>query len=37
MRFTYAESMCDPAQYPTLAIEAERAGFASFTVPDSLC
>lgn len=37
MRFTFAESMCDPAQYLPLAVEAERAGFHSFTVPDSLC
>lgn len=37
MRFTFAESMCDPSQYLPLAIEAERAGFSSFTVPDSLC
>lgn len=37
MRFSYAESMCDPAQYPVLAMEAERAGFDSFTIPDSVC
>jgi len=37
VRFTYAESMCDPAQYLPLAAEAERAGFDSFTVPDSIC
>lgn len=37
MRFTYAESMCDTAQYLPLAVEAERAGFHSFTVPDGLC
>ena len=37
MRFTYAESMCDPDQYFTLAIEAERAGYASFAVPESIC
>lgn len=37
MRFTFAESMCDPSHYLPLAIEAERAGFSSFTVPDSLC
>jgi probable F420-dependent oxidoreductase len=37
MRFTFAESMCDPSQYFTLAIEAERAGYHSFTVPDSIC
>jgi len=37
MRFTYAESMCDPLQLPTLAIEAEQAGYHSFTVPESIC
>jgi probable F420-dependent oxidoreductase len=37
MRFTFAESMCDWSHYVPLAIEAERAGFHSFTVPDSIC
>jgi probable F420-dependent oxidoreductase len=37
MRFTYAESMCDPAQYLPLAIACEQAGWDSFTVPDSIC
>jgi probable F420-dependent oxidoreductase len=37
VRFTYAESMCDPSHYLPLAVEAERAGFDSFTVPDSVC
>ena len=37
MRFAFAESMCDPTQYPTLAIAAEQAGYTSFTVPDSIC
>ncbi len=37
MRFSYAESMCDPAQYETLVRAAEEAGYASFVVPDSLC
>lgn len=36
MRFTFAESMCDPAQYIPLAASAEQAGFHSFTVPDSI-
>jgi probable F420-dependent oxidoreductase len=36
MRFTYAESMCDPKQYCTLAVEAEQAGYDSFTVPESI-
>jgi probable F420-dependent oxidoreductase len=37
VRFTFAESMCDPSHYVPLAIEAERAGYHSFTVPDSIC
>ena len=37
MRFSYAESMCDPAHYGPLAIACDRAGYASFTVPDSVC
>ena len=37
MRFSYAESMCDPSHYLPLAVEAEQAGFHSFTVPDSIC
>ena len=37
MRFTYAESMCDPRQLPKLAMAAEEAGYHSFTVPDSIC
>jgi probable F420-dependent oxidoreductase len=36
MRFTYAESMCDPSQYLPLAVAAEQAGWDSFTVPDSI-
>jgi len=36
MRFTYAESMCDPQQYATLAVEAEQAGYDSFTIPESI-
>ena len=36
MRFSYAESMVEPSQLFTLAIEAEKAGFTSFTVPDSI-
>ncbi len=36
MRFTFAESMCEPKQLLTLAVEAERHGFSSFTVPESL-
>jgi probable F420-dependent oxidoreductase len=37
MRFTYAESMCDPNHFLPLAVAVERAGFTSFTVPDSIC
>jgi probable F420-dependent oxidoreductase len=37
MRFTYAESMCDPAHYAPLAMAADRCGWSSFTVPDSIC
>ena len=37
MRFSYAESMCDPSQYAPLARAAEAAGWHSFVVPDSLC
>jgi probable F420-dependent oxidoreductase len=37
VRFSYAESMCDPGQYPPLAVAAEEAGWDSFVVPDSLC
>jgi len=36
MRFTFAESMCDPTHYPVLAVEAEQAGWHSFMVPDSI-
>jgi len=36
MRFSYAESMCDPGQYLPLAIAAEQAGYTSFCVPDSI-
>ena len=36
MRFTYAESMCDPAVLAPLARAAEEAGYDSFSVPDSI-
>lgn len=36
MRFTYAETFCDPTFLPPLARAAEEAGYDSFTVPDSL-
>jgi probable F420-dependent oxidoreductase len=37
MRFSFAESMCDPSFYVPLAMAAERAGWTSFVVPDSIC
>jgi probable F420-dependent oxidoreductase len=37
MRFTYAEAMCDPAQYLPLAIAVEEAGYHAITVADSIC
>jgi len=37
MRFSYAESMCDPKQYLPLAIACEQSGWDSFVVPDSIC
>jgi probable F420-dependent oxidoreductase len=36
MRFSYAESMCDPSQYLPLAVAAESSGWHSFVVPDSI-
>ena len=36
MRFSYAESMCDPTFYIPLAKAAEAAGFTTFLVPDSI-
>lgn len=37
MRFSFAESMCDPSHYLPLAKAAEEAGWSSFIVPDSIC
>ena len=37
MRFSYAESMVDPAYYVPLARAAEAAGYNSMVVPDSIC
>ena len=37
MRFSYAESMCDPSFYVPLAKAAEEAGYTSVTIPDSIC
>jgi probable F420-dependent oxidoreductase len=36
MRFSYAESMCDPSFYLPLARAAEEAGYSSFVIPDSI-
>ena len=37
MRFTYAESMCDPHHFFPLVRAAEAAGWDSFSIPDSIC
>jgi probable F420-dependent oxidoreductase len=37
MRFSLAESMCDPQHYLPLARAAEEAGWDGFIVPDSIC
>jgi probable F420-dependent oxidoreductase len=37
MRFSYAESMCDPSHYLPLARAADETGWTSFIVPDSIC
>lgn len=37
MRFGYHATMCDPAFYLPLAQAAERLGFDTFTLPDSIC
>lgn len=36
MRFSLAETMCDPTQYVPLAQAAEDAGFHAYTLPDSV-
>jgi probable F420-dependent oxidoreductase len=36
MRFTYAESMCDPSHFLSLARACEESGWSSFVVPDSI-
>jgi len=36
MRFSLAETMCDPEQYVPLAQAAEAAGFHAYTLPDSI-
>jgi probable F420-dependent oxidoreductase len=37
VRFSYAESMTDPAFYGPLAQAAEAAGYDSMVIPDSIC
>lgn len=37
MRFSYAETMCDPSHYLPLARAAEETGWSSVVVPDSIC
>lgn len=37
MRFSLAESMCDPTHYLPLAVAAEEAGYSSYVIPDSIC
>jgi probable F420-dependent oxidoreductase len=37
MRFSFAEAMCDPDHYVPLALAAERSGYTSVTLPDSIC
>jgi len=37
VRFSYAESMCDPSHYAPLARAAEDSGWHGFVVPDSVC
>jgi probable F420-dependent oxidoreductase len=37
MRFSFADSMIDPAMYMPLARKVEEAGYDSMIVPDSLC
>jgi probable F420-dependent oxidoreductase len=36
MRFSYAESMCDPNHLLPLAVAADQSGWTSFTIPDSI-
>ena len=37
MRFAYHATMCSPDLYLPLAVEVEKAGFDTFTLPDSIC
>src|SRR5438105_14088029 len=36
MRFSLAETMCEPSQYAPLARCAEEVGFHAYTLPDSI-
>jgi probable F420-dependent oxidoreductase len=36
LRFTYAESMCDPSHFLPLARACDESGWSSFVVPDSI-
>lgn len=36
MRFTYAESMCDPSHFLPLARACDESGWSSFVIPDSI-
>jgi probable F420-dependent oxidoreductase len=36
VKFSYAEAMCDPSFYLSLAVAAEEAGYHSFVIPDNL-
>lgn len=37
MQFSYHAAMCNPTFYAPLASAAEKAGFDTFTLPDSIC
>jgi probable F420-dependent oxidoreductase len=37
VRFTFAESMCEPSQLLPLAVAAEKAGYHSVSIADSIC
>ena len=37
MRFAFADSMCDPSHYVPLAQAADRLGFHTFAIGDSIC
>jgi len=37
VRFSFSESMCDPSHLVPLAVEADKAGYHAFGIPDSIC